>query len=535
MKFLVVRTGAMASMAAVVVVVFWTGLASRASAPSEGRTIHVAAGGDLQKALDQANPGDTILLAAGATFVGNFVLPAKTGAEYVTLRTAASSEPAQGTRVGPQASGSLARLRSPGTAPALATAPGAHHWRIQDLEFLANRNGEGEIIRLGTGSQSAADTPRELVLERLLIRGDDTAGQKRGIALNSGTATVRDSYISGIGARGQDSQAICGWNGPGPFTIENNFLEAAGENVMFGGADPSVPGLVPGDIVIRGNHLTKRPDWYRGRRAVWVVKNLLELKNARRVLVEHNVLEHSWRSGQSGFAVLFHVRNQDGRSPWSVVEDITFQYNLVRHAGAAISIHGRDDSHPSGQTKDLRIRHNLIYDIDAERWGGNGRFLQIGDAPRDILIDHNTVLQTGTALYIYGLDRDPSAVVPGFTFTNNIVLHGEYGLIGEKGGGMGHPTIERYFPGGVVERNVLAGGSPSHYSGENYFPSVPELLSAFVNAGQHDYRLRDGSPFLRRGRDGARLGADVSTIMSRAAAVIDPAAEAAWLEARIPQ
>ena len=28
------------------------------------------------------------------------------------------------------------------------------------------------------------------------------------------------------------SQAIGGWNGPGPYVISNNFLEAAGENVM---------------------------------------------------------------------------------------------------------------------------------------------------------------------------------------------------------------------------------------------------------------------------------------------------------------
>ena len=44
-----------------------------------------------------------------------------------------------------------------------------------------------------------------------------------------------------------------GWNGPGPFLIENNYLEAAGENVMFGGSDPSIANLVPSNITIRRN------------------------------------------------------------------------------------------------------------------------------------------------------------------------------------------------------------------------------------------------------------------------------------------
>ena len=66
-----------------------------------------------------------------------------------------------------------------------------------------------------------------------------------------------NSYISDIKAVNADSQAIAGYNGAGPFTIENNYLEAAGENVLFGGADPAVTNLVPSDIVLRRNHLFK--------------------------------------------------------------------------------------------------------------------------------------------------------------------------------------------------------------------------------------------------------------------------------------
>ena len=53
---------------------------------------------------------------------------------------------------------------------------------------------------------------------------------------------VVDSHLADFKEEGADSQAIAGWSGPGPFKIANNYLEAAGENVMFGGADPDHPG-----------------------------------------------------------------------------------------------------------------------------------------------------------------------------------------------------------------------------------------------------------------------------------------------------
>ena len=117
--------------------------------------------------------------------------------------------------------------------------------------------------------------PHNLVVDRCYIHGDPTVGQKRGIALNSASTTIVNSYISDIKAAGQDSQAVGGWNGPGPFVIENNYLEAAGENIMFGGSDPSIHNLVPSDVTFRRNHLSKRLDW---RRSKWSVKNLFELR-----------------------------------------------------------------------------------------------------------------------------------------------------------------------------------------------------------------------------------------------------------------
>ena len=89
--------------------------------------------------------------------------------------------------------------------------------------------------------------------------------------------SILNSDIRDIKDVGYDSQAIAGWNTPGPIVIRNNFLEAAGENILFGGADPNIPNVIPSDIVIENNLFTKDTAW-RGRS--WTVKNLFEL-NAR--------------------------------------------------------------------------------------------------------------------------------------------------------------------------------------------------------------------------------------------------------------
>lgn len=477
----------------------------------------VPAGGDLQAAIDRARPGDVILLEPGATYVGNFTLPPTSGSRVITIRSAAdpSRFPARG-RVRPEHAAWMPTLRSPNGAPALATLPGAHRWRLQWLAFAANAGGAGDIITLGDGSSGQRDlatVPRDLVLDGLIIRGDATRGQKRAIALNSASTVIRNSDIRDIMAVGQDSQAICGWNGPGPFLIENNYLEAAGENVMFGGADPFVPDLVPSDITFRGNYVTKPLAW-RAADTRWTVKNLFELKNARRVLIESNVFEHNWEAAQPGYAILFTPVNEEGRAPWTVVSDVTFRYNVVRHVAAAVNILGHDYQGVSQQTRGIQILHNLFYDVNGSRWGGDGRFLLIGEEPEDILVDHNTVIQTGSVLHMYGsLDGRPRPI-RNLRLTNNLALHNDYGIMGD-GQGIGQPAIAAYMLREEIRRNALAGADASRYPADNFFPSVDEFLAEFVDSARGDFRLHTDSRFRRAATDGSALGAAVDLLRRR--------------------
>ena len=475
--------------------------------------IPVPAGGDLQQALDRARPGDVVTLAAGATYTGNFVLPVTQGNLYVTLRTADESGafPRAGQRILPARSQRLAKLRSPNADPALRTAAGAHHWRVQLLEFLPTAATAGDIIRLGDGSTAQHDlssVPHDLVVDRCYIHGDPERGQKRGIALNSASTTIVDSYISDIKAIGQDSQAIAGWNGPGPYTIENNYLEGAGDNFLLGGADPAIQGLVPSDVVFRRNHLAKPVAW---RKQGWQVKNIFELKNARRVLVEGNVMEYVWRDAQSGYAILLTPRNQDGKSPWAVVEDVTIRRNVVRHAGGGISITGEDTNFPSGPAQRVRVADNLFYDIDAKAWGGSGAFALIGNGPGNIAIEHNTIIQSGNIITAFGGAKDSPKPVSGLVFRDNLIRHNDYGVIGSDRG-IGASTLDAYFPDAIFTANTIAGGDAGRYPKGNAFLSDSDFARMFVDAGAADYRLAPGSRARGAGSDGKDLGADVPAI-----------------------
>ena len=484
-----------------------------ASMPLAAATHNVPADGDLQAALNAAQPGDVVLLAPGATYTGNFKLPVKNGDGYIVVRTGGNTRalPPAGTRITPEHAPALAKIKSPNTAAALATMAGAHHWRIELIEFGPTSNGVGDIILLGASASQTqlSQVPHSLIFDRVYIHGDPTVGQKRGIALNSGATQITNSHISDIKSVGQDSQAIGGWNGPGPFLIENNYLEGAGENVMFGGADPSIPNLVPSDITIRRNYFTKPLEWRDQR---WQVKNAFELKNARRVLVEGNVFEHVWAGAQAGYAILFTPRNQDGRAPWSVVEDVTFRYNVVRHAGNAFNITGYDDEKPSAQLGRIWITHNLVYDINRTTWGGEqGTFVMLGNQPRDITVEHNTVQHTGNVVSVYGKRNGGPAVVEGFVFRDNLMRHNRYGVKGDNLG-IGASTLDAYFRSLTFERNALAGGKASEYPAGNYFPTVDQFDAAFVNAAGGNFALVAGSPFRSAASDGGPLGADLAKL-----------------------
>jgi hypothetical protein len=200
------------------------------------------------------------------------------------------------------------------------------------------------------------------------------------VGLNSAWTAVVESYLTDCHSNDSDSQAIHGSNGPGPFTITNNTLEAAGENVMFGGDDSRSVELLPSDITLVGNTIDK-PDSWRG---VWTAKNLVEFKVGIRVLVSRNTLSGSWTSGQTGFALLFKTVNQGGSAPWSETRDVTVTHNSLANAERGISLAAKPEA-----TTAVPMTKVLIQDMDLTGIS-TSQPMTVEDVA-DLTIDHNTM------------------------------------------------------------------------------------------------------------------------------------------------
>jgi hypothetical protein len=396
--------------------------------------------------------------------------------------------------------------------PALLTAPFSHHYRLLGLE-ISPRDASAllrDIVLLGDGSaaqNSLAMIPHHLILDRCYIHAFPTQETIRAVALNSAHTEIVNCYISEIHHKSNDSQAIWGWNGPGPFRIINNYLEASGENAGFGGSDPPIAGLIPSDIEIRQNTFSKPIGW----RGVWAVMNLFEIKSGQRVIIEGNLFENSWASVQSGFAIVLTVRNQTGGAPWSTIRDITFRNNVVRHAGSGVNLLGHDSmdaAYRSVEMENVRVENNLFEDIDGGKWGGSGIFVQV-TTTTGVRIDHNTVVHSGSALSAYETvnNAGPSS---GFVMTNNIVQHNDYGITGQ-GQGIGTRAINWFFPKAVIRRNVITGADASRYPPDNFYPfGLGEIK--FVDWKRGNYRLAATSRYKGRGTDGRDVGCDIDAL-----------------------
>jgi len=495
-------------------------------APPAGAVHTLQAGDDLQAALDAAAPGDTIVLPAGVAFTGNFVLPNKPGSGWIYIRSSAlASLPPPNGRVSPAYAAAMPKIVSPNTEPVIQAELGAHHYRFVGVEittlFDARDRAHQNLILFGfdvDGNQATteAQLPHHITFDRCYLHGTPTGNVVRGLAANGAAIAVIDSYLSDFHSDGSDSQAIAAWNGAGPFKIVNNYLEAAGENVLFGGAPPAIMGLVPSDIEMRHNYVLKPLTWnpadvhYAG--IPWVVKNLFELKNAQRVLADGNVFQNIWPAAQTGFAIQLTVRNDEGTAPWSVVQDVAFTHNMVLDAAGGVNILGLDDNAPSQRARRLLIRDSLFDRIADPSGEPVARLFQLLNGAAEVTIDHNTAFQNGPLL---NADQEPTT---GLVFTNNIAPGAE-SVVG-TGTGPGFETLDTFFPGHVFARNVLAGADGSTLPSGNFFPATLNDVG-FVNLADGDYRLAAASPYKNAGVDGLDIGADFGALAAATADVIE--------------
>jgi hypothetical protein len=545
-----------------------------ADTPANGPVHEIHEGDDLQKAIDGAKCGETLALQAGATFRGVFRLPNKPcdDSHWVVLRTSSpdSSLPAQGTRVTPCYAGVaslpgrpdfhcssvknvMARVEFDGAGASgpIVLLAGANHYRLSGLEITRAR--PQLHMRDLIATDEPGSTAHHLVFDRLWIHGTSQDETKSGVHLNGITyAAIVDSYFSDfhcIARSGSctDAQAVNGGGGDapgGPYKIVNNFLEASGENILFGGAPGST---TPADIEIRRNHFFKPLLWKPGQSDfvgshtgdAYIVKNLFELKNAQRVLFEGNLLENCWGGfSQSGFAIVLTPANQGGKCPKCQVRDVTIRYNKISHVGSGITIAtgvGKQMAASAGGER-FSIHDLVIDDIDATFYKGFGAFIFVGSiepAVNGVKIDHVTAFPSGSLLSIIN-QKDK---LKDFTITNNLLTAGKRAIVGAGGG----PTncaqarddaaaaIKNCMADAVFTHNLIIGGKGNWPAGNILLDDMTAAgVQDFHDGRGGDYRLcrqetkggcKKPSPGLKAGTDGKDIGADGDAVDAAIAGV----------------
>jgi hypothetical protein len=487
-----------------------------ATASSSG-IIRVPAGANLQTALNGAKPGDTLMLAAGARYVGNIDLPPNDGPEYITI-TSDANVPAAGTRVPESLLTRLAIIQSPNGYPAVQARTGANYYRFIGVVFRGVEGvGSGpettrDIVGIGDGSETdAALLPSHFVFDRVLIRGDATYGAKRGILANGHDITLKYSDIRSIFRNAQDTTAFGCFNCGKGYLLQHNWLEAGAEVVIFGGA-ASLAHTVAEDIVVEDNVLTRPLAWKALAGTTYNVKNLFELKEGIHVTVRRNYMEFNWPPSQPGYAVV--ITAKDGKK----IANVLFEDNVVKSTAGGMNILGWDYTTVlMAPTTDVIVRNNLFV-ISKKDYGGSGYFLLIGSAPRGIQFIHNTIVHDGTTLvsaytgtYLMpdGL-KHTDGTIDGFVWADNLSLNGSYGF--NSYGSMNCLNLLKAFPDIRMEYNVLAGTSGRYCPVNNYYPTVAEFWSYFADVAAGDYTVLPHAP---AASDNRRVGADFSRLPVR--------------------
>jgi hypothetical protein len=551
---------------------YYTGLDGTAS---PGRQIRVGANQELIGAVEGARCGDTLFLAAGATY-GMKAFPAKhcDDHHYITVRTDTpdSKLPPKSSRISPAWAGETSL---PGRPPFAKPSGGpgklmatiivrsengvefGDHYRFVGIEWVP-------LLHRKIGALLFTNGGHHLIFDRNWVHGNDGTELGHGLIIKGSTyIAVVHSYFSGFTCTAKtgsctDAAAIGGGNGDNPtatLKIFDNYLESSGENIFFGGGPAAIR---PEDIEIRRNYLFKPMFWNPNsqdhREPTPIVKNLFELKNASRVLFEANYLENSWGGfSQVGPAILLTPRNNFNKHlgivtcPDCAVTDVTIRYIWIRKVNQVLQIANIMD-----QIKPAPGNSYSIHDIVAEGLGYpecgkacSGMMNQIAGAPggspkesvmHDVAVDHITyvsVVRPKDLLIMGGPPaNDPhTPQMYNITFTNSIADVGIFGIWFTGGTPEKNcANFQRATPktrieacwktGSAFKGNVLAGGNAIRGQttewpeGNSIAESVESVGFVNLNRGlDGDYHLSAASKFKGKATDGRDPGADIDLVL----------------------
>ena len=542
---------------------------SLADTPTPGSVRTVKEGENLQQALDSIHCGDTLKLQAGATFQGLFRLPALScdDSHWIIVRTSAPDDalPPERTRLTPCYAGVaslpgrpdfhcsssspanvLARIEFDGKSGSgpLLLQNSANHYRFVGLE-ITRTDSPASVTALAFTKDDA--TANHIIFDRVWFHGTAQGETRRGVALSGMTyAAVVDSSFTDfhcVAVTGgcSDAQTMSAGGGDfpeGPFKIVNNFLEASGENLMFGGRPAKT---TPTDIEIRRNHLFKPTIWMRSLPGFvggvsghpFIVKNHFEMKNAQRVLFEDNLLENNWGGfSQAGFSIVLSPKSQQNGCPICQVTDITIRNVKIVNVGSVFQIANTlSDAGGASSGGGRYSIHNVLVDgVHGKDYLSSGLFaLVISDAPplHDVRIDHVTA---AVPRFIMSIINPASRPIANFSVTNNLLSSDMTPEIGSAGGGPQNCAFqpERLGPAGVFKRcfdnssftrNMVVGGAD--WPKDNITVRDPAAAGVgdphrapawYRLCRQKEEGCKKASPAIAAASDGKDIGANVDEI-----------------------
>jgi len=522
-----------------------------------GTSWPVHAGGNLQTVLNGVSCGDEVVIDAGTLFSGNFTTPLiDCPTSPVLVRSAAIASMPPGVQVQQSQANLMPTISTPNSQGVIIFAEGASGWYFAGINFTVAQGVQGlwDLIPLSDGVTAVSQLPSNITFDRVLVHGNNEMCV-RGFLADAVNFALINSQVYGFTDTTQDTQAVLAYNSPGPFLIANNYLEATGENIMFGGGGvPTIAGNIPSDITVRLNNLNKLTAWYHqpapcgvaGQPQCYDVKNNFECKDCQRVLLDSNVMSYAFAQGQ-GECVILNIFS--GFSAF----DVTISNNLCQFAGGGFSLNG----FATTSTARVLWRNNLMAGISA-KWGNTeGGCLEVAGPSLDVTIDHNTCINSGIggdshAAFIG--DQPPSTDI-GFSYTNNIA-----GGALEADGDNPLEVLEDFPPGSNLSYDVFVGdvwpqgcvgcdpGGPPYPPAIHFFEATstatppgnaapcnyPAGISAacvplnwalvgFVDFTAANYGLASTSPYYKAGSDGADVGADFTAVLTAIAAVATPA------------
>jgi hypothetical protein len=500
----------------------------------------VNSGGDVQAALDAANPGDVIVLESGAVFSGTFNIPTNksggVGGDIYIVSSAihgGSFDTPVGTRKTTDAG--LATLRHPGTGAVNVintTGNGRTGWRLCGVRLDVPSGYTGtaltSMVQLGDVTQTtSAAYPGRFAFDRCRLFGRPLAQIRRAIWVTGPDFYFGDGEIGDIvTVNTGDCQGILITHAASNVTITNHAIGGPTESVVVGGLDSNIipsPLVIPHDVTVeRGHHFCyayQDPNDGAWNSLVYNTKNLGECKGGVRQRWHAMVLTRHLGKDQQ-FALTMKGGGQAGQAT-AAASDIIVQNIKLVDCSAGVQVKGFSNVGGGNSIQRVLIKNLALFGYNPTTLI-SPRVLELTDYADQIEMDRVTaILGSGDNTSMIITDPSGSGRMADVRVTNSI-LGAQYGMAipGNVDAGLSSLiTGDR-----IISGNALIGKSSGTYpqnTGGLYPANVAGVgFTSYADSAADNLLLASGSALKGAGVGGIDPGCDIPVLLAATAGCV---------------